>query len=71
MKFVLIGGGPTGVEMAGAIAELSKKVLTKEFSNIDTKTAEVILLEAGKYILPSATPSLSIYAKKSLEKNWS
>ena len=36
MKFVLIGGGPTGVEMAGAIAELSKKILTKEFTTIDT-----------------------------------
>ena len=40
MKFVIIGGGPTGVEMAGAIAELSKKVLTKEFATIDTTTAK-------------------------------
>ena len=68
MKFVLIGGGPTGVEMAGAIAELSKKVLSKEFATIDTKTAQIILLEANSNILPSASRSLSIYAKNSLEK---
>ena len=51
MNFVVIGGGPTGVEIAGAIAELSKKVLTKEFTTIDTKAAHVILLEAGPSIL--------------------
>ena len=68
MKFVLIGGGPTGVEMAGAIVELSKKVLTKEFTTIDTKTAKIILLEAGPNILPTASHSLSIYAQKTLEK---
>jgi len=68
MKFVLIGGGPTGVEMAGAIAELSKKILTKEFSSIDTQTAKIILLEAGPNILPTASNNLSIYAKKILEK---
>ena len=68
MKFVVIGGGPTGVEMAGAIAELSKKILTKEFSNIDTKAAQIILLEAGPNILPTASIDLSIYAKDSLEK---
>ena len=68
MKFVVIGGGPTGVEMAGAIAELSKKVLTKEFSNIDTKTAQIILLEAGSSVLPTASSKLSVYAKDSLEK---
>ena len=68
MKFVLIGGGPTGVEMAGAIAELSKKILTKEFTTIDTKTAKIILLEAAPNILPTASHSLSIYAKKTLEK---
>ena len=68
MKFVIIGGGPTGVEMAGAIAELSKKVLTKEFATIDTKAAQIILFEAGANILPTASHSLSIYAKNSLEK---
>ena len=68
MKFVLVGGGPTGVEMAGAIAELSRNVLTKEFSTIDTKTAQIILLEAGPSILSTASPKLSIYAKKTLEK---
>ncbi len=68
MKFVLIGGGPTGVEMAGAIAELSKKVLTKEFTTIDTKAARIILLEKSPNILPTTSHSLSIYAKKTLEK---
>ena len=68
MKFVLIGGGPTGVEMAGAIAELSRKVLTKEFATIETKDAQIILLEASSCILPTASHSLSIYAKNSLEK---
>ena len=67
MKFVVIGGGPTGVEIAGAIAELSKKVLTKEFSSIDTKVAHIILLEAGSSILPTAPHNLSIYTKDSLE----
>ena len=68
MKFVVIGGGPTGVEMVGAIAELSKKILTKEFANIDTKAAKIILLEAGPNILPTASMNLSVYAKDSLEK---
>ena len=68
MKFVIIGGGPTGVEMAGAIAELSKKVLTKEFATIDTRTAQIILYEAGTRILPATSCNLSIYAKNSLEK---
>ena len=67
MRFVLIGGGPTGVEMAGAIAELSKKVLTKEFTTINTKEAEIILLEAEPSILPTASNYLSIYATKTLE----
>ena len=68
LKFVVIGGGPTGVEVAGAIAELSNNVLIKEFANIDTKAAQIILIEAGSNILPLAKPRLSIYAKESLEK---
>ncbi len=68
LKFVIVGGGPTGVEMAGAIAELSKKVLSKEFATIDTKAAHIILLEAGSNVLPTASHSLSIYTKDSLEK---
>ena len=68
MKFVIIGGGPTGVEMAGAIAELSKKVLTKEFATIDTNATKIILLEAGSRILSTASYSLSIYAENTLEK---
>ncbi len=47
---------------------MSKKVLIKEFANIDTKAAQIILLEAGSNILPTASINLSIYAKDSLEK---
>ena len=68
MRFVVIGGGPTGVEMAGAIAELSKKILTKEFANIDTKKAQIILLEASSSLLSTTSLKLSAYAKDSLEK---
>ena len=68
MKFVVIGGGPTGVEIAGAIAELSKKILTKEFANINTKNAQIILLEAGSSLLSTSSFKLSTYAKDSLEK---
>ena len=50
------------------IAELSKKVLTKEFTTIDTRTAKIILLEAGPNILSTASHGLSIYAKKTLER---
>ena len=60
MKFVLIGGGPTGVEMAGAIAELSKKVLTKEFTTIVPRTPKIFLLEAVPNILSTASHGLSI-----------
>jgi len=68
MKFVVIGGGPTGVEIAGAIAELSKKILTNEFATIDTKSARIILLEGSSVVLPTASHNLSMYAKDSLEK---
>ncbi|MDA8794082.1 NAD(P)/FAD-dependent oxidoreductase, partial [Bacteriovoracaceae bacterium] len=66
--FVVVGGGPTGVEMAGAIAEIAKKTLLKNFSNIDTKNAEIILIEGGNSILSSFDKSLSQKAKVDLEK---
>src|SRR5438046_6487167 len=55
MTFVIIGGGPTGVEMAGAIAEISRYTLAKDFRHIDPSRARVILIE-GDCTLPSASP---------------
>ena len=52
LTFVVVGGGPTGVELAGAIGEMSRFTLAKDFRNIDAKLARVILIEAGPRILP-------------------
>jgi len=68
MTFVLVGGGPTGVEMSGAIVEIAHHALAKDFHNIDPKQARVILLEGGDRVLPSYDPSLSESAKKQLER---
>jgi NADH dehydrogenase len=68
LTFVIVGGGPTGVELAGAIAELAHHFLPQDFRNIDTRRARVVLIEAGPRILPSFTPELSAYAKRALEK---
>lgn len=68
MTLVIIGGGPTGVELAGTIAELARDTLRGEFRNIDTREARVILIEAGARILPGFKPELSAYAKSALEK---
>jgi len=57
--FVVIGGGPTGVELAGAIAELSRTVLAREFRRIDPQRTKVILIEAGPRILPSFDEELA------------
>ncbi len=66
LTFVVVGGGPTGVELAGAIAELSHFVLERDFRRINPKEARVILLEGGPRILPSFTPDLSDSATKQL-----
>src|SRR5512146_3550 len=68
MTFAIVGGGATGVEMAGAIAELSKVALAKDFRAIDTTMSRIILIEAGPRLLPSFPESLSAVAKASLEK---
>lgn len=68
LTFVIVGGGATGVEMAGAIAELSKKALASDFRNIDSREARIVLVEAGSDVLPAFHHSLSEYARKSLEK---
>jgi NADH dehydrogenase len=68
LNFVVIGGGPTGVEMAGAIAELAKMALAEDFRHIDPREARVILLEAGPRILSAFPESLSAVAQKSLAR---
>lgn len=67
INFVIIGGGPTGVELAGSIAELSRHTLSREFRNIDPRNARVILIEAADRVLTSFDPSLSEAAKQDLE----
>jgi NADH dehydrogenase len=66
LTFIIVGAGPTGVELAGIIAELAHKTLPKEFRNIDTRTAKVMLVEAGPRVLPTFVPELSDYALKAL-----
>lgn len=68
MTLVIIGGGPTGVELAGTIAELAHDTLSGEFRNIDPGTARVVLIEAGERILAGFKPELSAYARKALER---
>jgi NADH dehydrogenase len=66
MTFVVVGGGPTGVELAGAIAELSHFVLARDFRSIYPEEAEILLLEGGPKILPSFAPDLSKSAHQQL-----
>ncbi|MEA5550663.1 NAD(P)/FAD-dependent oxidoreductase [Anabaena cylindrica UHCC 0172] len=66
LTFVIVGGGPTGVELAGAIAELATKTLKEDFRNIDTSAAQIILLEGMDRILPPFAPELSQEAETSL-----
>jgi NADH:quinone reductase (non-electrogenic) len=68
LTFVVIGGGPTGVELAGALAELAKKALTRDFRAIDPAAARIVLIEAGPRLLPAFPELLSAYAKHTLEK---
>ena len=68
MTFVVIGAGPTGVEMAGAIAEIARTVIRKDFRNIDTRAARVILVEGQARVLPAGFPDhLSDRARRDLE----
>jgi NADH dehydrogenase len=68
LNFVVVGGGPTGVEMAGAIAELAKRALASDFRSIDPRCARIILVEAGPRLLAPFHPSLSQAARHSLEQ---
>ena len=68
LRYIIIGGGPTGVELAGSIAELSKKIISDDFRRIDTSLSEIILIEAGADLLPAFDRELSIYTKDQLRK---
>src|SRR5205814_1741765 len=66
MTFVIVGGGPTGVEMAGAIAEISRYTLARDFRHIDPSSARVILIEGEPRVLASFPEDLQISAMKQL-----
>ena len=68
LTFVVIGGGPTGVEMAGAIAELARQSVSKDFRSITPHCSRVILVETGQRLLPAFPPQLSERTRKSLER---
>ena len=68
LTFVVIGGGPTGVEVAGAIAEIKRFALARDFRRIDPRDATVVLLEGGERLLPSYPPALSQRAKEKLRR---
>jgi NADH:ubiquinone reductase (H+-translocating) len=67
MTFAIVGAGPTGVELAGTIAELARATLPGDFRRIDTRKARIVLIEAGPRVLPAIAEDLSLYAKRSLE----
>jgi len=68
LTFVIVGGGATGVEMAGAIAEIARQTLAKDFRRIDPRSSRIILLEAGPRVLPTLPEDLSRYAERTLTR---
>jgi NADH:quinone reductase (non-electrogenic) len=68
LTFILVGGGPTGVELAGAIAEIACNVMVRDFRHIDSRAARTILVEAGPRILPTFPASLSEKAERALRR---
>ncbi|MFH6784047.1 MULTISPECIES: NAD(P)/FAD-dependent oxidoreductase [Methylobacterium] len=68
MTFAVIGGGPTGVEMAGAIAGLAHHALSQDFRRIDPKQARILLIEAAPRVLGTFSEDLSAYSKRALER---
>jgi NADH dehydrogenase len=68
LTFTVVGAGPTGVELAGIIAELAKETLPREFRNFDSKKARILLIEAGPRVLASFPDHLSAYGQAALEK---
>ena len=67
LTFVIVGGGATGVEMAGAIAEVARRTLQHDFRRIDPRTSRIVLIEAGPRLLPTFPQALSDYARRSLQ----
>jgi len=67
-SFVVVGGGPTGVELAGAIAEIARNTLAREFRGVDPRRSRVMLVEAGPTILASYPPDLREAARRSLRR---
>jgi NADH:ubiquinone reductase (H+-translocating) len=67
LTFAVVGAGPTGVEMAGTIAELARMTLAMDFKHIDPRSARVVLCEAGGHVLPAFPEHLSAYARRALE----
>jgi NADH dehydrogenase len=68
LTFVIVGGGATGVEMAGAIAEIARQTLANDFRRINPRTARIILLEAGPRVLPGLPQDLSDYSARTLTR---
>jgi NADH:quinone reductase (non-electrogenic) len=69
LTFVIVGGGATGVEMAGAIADVAGQTLAADFRRIDPRSARIVLVEAGPRLLPTFPPSLSDYARRTLTRS--
>jgi NADH:ubiquinone reductase (H+-translocating) len=65
---VVVGGGPTGVELAGMLPLIAKHTLPREYHNVDTSTSRVILVEGGPRVLPAFTENLSGHARRELEE---
>jgi len=68
LTFVVVGAGPTGVELAGALAEIAKHTMTRNFRRFDPRTARIILLEAGDRVLSTFDTALSVHAQAQLER---
>jgi NADH dehydrogenase len=68
INFIVVGGGPTGVELAGALAEIAQRVLDSDFRSIDPRSTRVVLVEAGPRILPAFPEELSASAVRQLER---
>ena len=68
LTFGIVGGGPTGVELAGAIKEVAGQTIPRDYKHIDTRTTRVVLFEAGPRILPPFPPELSARAQRDLER---
>src|SRR5690606_12885792 len=68
LTFVVVGGGPTGVELAGALSEISRHALANDFRDIDPESARVILIEGGPRLLAAYQEDMSAFAKRALER---